>query len=69
LKFLDGEDFAVILRRYVRGLLVKGAPSVMQDLREFYEDVAKVAIIESLLLGWLANMDKQMTFEDDDLEE
>jgi len=53
----------------VRGLLVKGAPSVMQDLREFYEDVAKVAIIESLLLGWLANMDKQMTFEDDDLEE
>jgi len=69
MKFLDGEDFAVILRRYVRGLLAKGAPSVMQDLREFYEDVAKVAIIESLLLGWLANMDKQMTFEDDDLEE
>jgi len=41
----------------------------MQDLREFYEDAAKVEIIQSLLLGWLANMDKQMTFEDDDLEE
>jgi len=69
MKFLEGEDFAAILRRYVKGLLVKGAPSVMQDLREFYDDAAKVAIIESLLLGWLANMDKQMTLEHDDEEE
>ena len=69
MKFLDGEDFAAILRRYVRGLLVKGAPAIMQDLREFYEDNAKVATIESLLLGWLANMDKQMTLEENDLEE
>ena len=69
MKFLDGEDFAAILRRYVRGLLVKGAPAIMQDLREFYEDAAKVAAIESLLLGWLANMDKQMTLEENDLEE
>ena len=69
MKFLDGEDFAALLRRYVRGLLVKGAPAIMQDLREFYEDAAKVATIESLLLGWLANMDKQMTLEENDLEE
>lgn len=69
MKFLDGEDFAAILKRYVRGLLVKGAPAIMQDLREFYEDAAKVKAIEDLLLGWLANMDKQMTLEEKDLEE
>jgi N-alpha-acetyltransferase 15/16, NatA auxiliary subunit len=69
MKFLDGEDFAAILKRYVRGLLVKGAPAIMQDLREFYEDAEKVIAIEDLLLGWLANMDKQMTLEEKDIEE
>jgi hypothetical protein len=38
-------------------------------LREFYEDAAKVQMIEDMLLGWLSNMDKQMTLEVEDEEE
>ncbi len=44
-------------------MLVKGAPALMQDMREFYEDQDKVKQIEDVLIGWLDMMDKQMTLE------
>jgi hypothetical protein len=45
MKWLDGDDFAKLLKTFIRPLLIKGAPSVIQDLKEFYSDAGKVEII------------------------
>jgi hypothetical protein len=69
MKFLTGKDFAEVLAKYVRPLLVKGAPAVMQDLRELYSDSGKSEAIEALLLGYLESMEESMTLSADDEEE
>lgn len=46
LRYLHGDDFAEFLAKYVRPLLIKGVPSTIQDLKEFYKQPAKVAAIE-----------------------
>lgn len=69
LKFLDGDDFTKILDDYIRPLLIKGAPAVLQDLKEFYNDSAKVQAIEKLLFSYLDSMNKQMTLAPSDKEE
>jgi hypothetical protein len=58
LKLVHGESFAENLARFIRPLLIKGAPSVMTDLKELYFDPAKVACIEAQLLKWHASMDE-----------
>ena len=58
MKFLDGEDFKNVMTTYVKALLIKGAPAIMQDLREFYNDFNKVKMIEEVLLRWNTNMEK-----------
>ncbi len=63
MKFLQGQDFVQLMKRYAKSMLVKGAPALMQDMREFYEDQDKVKQIEDVLIGWLDMMDKQMTLE------
>jgi len=50
MKWLDGEDFAKLLNTFIKPLLVKGAPSVIQDLKEFYNNSQKVDIIQKTLL-------------------
>lgn len=47
----------------MKPLLVKGAPAVIQDLRELYVDDEKVAAIEALLLGYLKAMESGMTLD------
>ena len=58
MKFLDGEDFKNVMTTYVKSLLIKGAPAIMQDLREFYNDALKTNMIEEVLLRWHDNMEK-----------
>ena len=36
LRHLQGQDFKEKLNPYMRPLLIKGVPSVMSDLKEFY---------------------------------
>jgi hypothetical protein len=36
MKFLDGPDFTTLLSQYIKPMLIKGAPAVIQDLQEFY---------------------------------
>ena len=36
IRYLQGDDFSEFLARYTRPLLIKGVPSMMQDLKEFY---------------------------------
>lgn len=63
LKWLQGDDFAKSLKTFVTPLLIKGAPSVINDLKEFYTDDNKVQIIESYLLSNIASMETNNTLE------
>ena len=36
IRYLQGDDFSEFLARYTRPLLIKGVPSMMKDLKEFY---------------------------------
>jgi len=45
LKLFKGDMFKTALQKHLRPLLVKGAPSVMTDLKELYHDQEKVAHI------------------------
>lgn len=36
LRYLHGENFAEFLNKYFRPLLIKGVPSVIQEIKEFY---------------------------------
>ena len=66
LKYLSGGKFVEYLRLYVKPLLIKGAPSVMTDLKEFYVDVTKRQQIQDLLEGWLSNMRSEMVLDTDE---
>jgi len=49
--------------------LIKGVPSVIQEIKEFYKNPSKVKLIEDQLLAYLASMDKEMTLSPGDEEE
>ena len=42
LRYLDEGRFGFYLEKYMRPLLIKGVPSLMMDLREFYSVPTKV---------------------------
>jgi hypothetical protein len=63
MKISRGDAFKNYLHFFVKALLIKGAPSVMTDLKELYADKEKVQIIEEMLLGWKDSMDKYCTLE------
>lgn len=58
LRYLQGADFSEFLATYIRPLLIKGVPSVIQEIKEFYKQPAKVALIEKQLLAYLESMNK-----------
>lgn len=39
---MTGDVFDEYLHRYMRPLLIKGVPSLMMDMREFYDQEDKV---------------------------
>ena len=70
MKYLHGDKFAEYLRLYVKPLLIKGVPSIMTDLQEFYVDVTKRQQIQDLLDGWLKNMKSEMVLDlDEEVEQ
>ena len=69
IRYTTGDDFSELLAMYVEPLLIKGVPSMMQDLKEFYSDEDKVERIGTLLDGYLKSMEKEMTLNPDDEEE
>ena len=69
LRHLEGDDFAELLKMYMKPLLLKGAPSVMSDLKEFYGHPAKRQMIGEQLLAYLASMEENMTLEPQDEDE
>jgi len=69
MKWLDGEEFSQNLNKFIKPLLIKGAPSVIQDLKEFYGNAEKVALIEKLLFSYLEQMNASSILEKDDKDE
>lgn len=69
MKWLEGDEFSLHLNKFIKPLLIKGAPSVIQDLKEFYSDEQKTAAIEKLLLNYLEQMNASSTLEKDDKDE
>ena len=70
LRYLQGDDFTEFLVRYTRPLLIKGVPSLMQDLKEFYtKQPDKVKRIDEVLNGYLDSMENDMTLSPAEDEE
>ena len=69
LRYFQAGSFADYLEQYMRPLLIKGVPSLMQDLREFYNDEDKVAIIGRFLEDASASMESEMTLRPGDEDE
>ena len=53
----------------MRPMLIKGVPSLLMDMKEFYNQPEKVQRIESYLQGALASMEEEMTLRQGDDEE
>ena len=53
----------------MRPLILKGVPSLMTDLREFYAIPEKVVLIEAYLNDCLSSMESEMTLRAGDDEE
>lgn len=69
LRYLWGKDFAEFLDLYLRPLIIKGVPSVMESLKEFYVIPEKVEQIEAYLNNAIDSMETEMTLTPGDDEE
>ena len=61
LKLIHGERFKAKLMEYAKPLVIKGVPQMLKELKEFYKDSDKVAIIESMLLEMIKHMQENNT--------
>lgn len=66
----DSPIFKETLIKYLRPLLIKGVPSVINALKSFYkEDPKKAAILGSVLDEMSASMESSMCLHEDDEDE
>lgn len=64
------DEFKEHLERYIRPLVIKGVPSMVNDLRRIiYRDEAKTKILGDLLQSMSDQMEKSMTLKEGDEEE
>ncbi|KAF9421043.1 N-alpha-acetyltransferase 15, NatA auxiliary subunit [Podila epigama] len=63
LKFATGETFVTLADEYLRTMIRKGVPSLFNNIKTLYVDNAKEQAIESLILGYLAALDKSKGFD------
>lgn len=64
-----GEEFKAKLINYLRPLIIKGVPSIINDMRSLYSNKGKVEILGNLLLDYATNMENEMVLSKDDQEE
>ena len=69
IRHLQGEDFSETLRRYTKPMMIKGVPSMLQDLRELYTNSDKIERIYNVLNDCLTSMEKEMTLSPSEDEE
>lgn len=57
-----GEEFRLMVDKYLRQGLHKGVPPLFVDLRSLYKDSEKVVIIENLLLSYVESLTTSRRF-------
>jgi N-alpha-acetyltransferase 15/16, NatA auxiliary subunit len=68
LKYLSGEVFQAKLLSYAKPLIIKGAPAMLEDLRDLYKDHEKVQIIGHMIHSMVEQMKKDMKLSADGSE-
>ena len=58
-----GPEFERKLEQYLRPLLIKGVPSMINELKVLYKTPLKADILGKLLLRWNENMEKNMSLD------
>lgn len=69
LRYLHGNSFQDYLEKYMRPLIIKGVPSIMIDLREFYTEPTKISMIGDYLARAIQSMESERTLRDGDDDE
>ena len=64
-----GPVFESKLISFMKQLLVKGVPSLINDMKIVYKDQQKAAIIGQVLTRWNENMEKELVLNQEDQEE
>jgi hypothetical protein len=65
-----GPTFRDNLQKYMQPLIVKGVPSLINDLRKtIYTDKDKTQAVGDILQGMIAQMEKDMTLSAEDSSE
>jgi len=62
---LAGEQFRILVDKYLRQGLHKGVPPLFVDLRSLYKDPEKVEIIERLVLQYVDALQKIGKFSEE----
>ncbi|KDR18769.1 NMDA receptor-regulated protein 1 [Zootermopsis nevadensis] len=68
LTFATGEEFRILVDKYLRQGLHKGVPPLFVDLRSLYKDPEKVDIIQKLVLQYVDALQKVCRFSEEDSE-
>lgn len=69
LRFLTGADFKARFETAVRPLLRKGVPALFNSCKGLYKDASRVAVIEELVVGYIASLRKTGKFPGSEQEE
>jgi len=62
LDFIEGDEFKSLAGEYLMYQLKRSVSSLFSDLRPLYHNAEKVAIIEELVLGYVAELEKHNRF-------
>jgi peptide alpha-N-acetyltransferase len=68
LTYAVGEQFRILVDKYLRQGLHKGVPPLFVDLRSLYKDPEKVEVIERLVLQYVDALQKIGKFSEEDSE-
>jgi tetratricopeptide (TPR) repeat protein len=64
-----GDEFKSRLERFIRPQIIKGVPSVINNMPKIYADPAKAKILGAMLSEMCENMEKEMVLRLEDEEE
>ncbi|PSN43189.1 N-alpha-acetyltransferase 15 [Blattella germanica] len=68
LNFASGDEFRILVDKYLRQGLHKGVPPLFVDLRSLYKDPEKVDVIQRLVLQYVDALQKVGRFNEEDAE-
>ena len=64
LQYAEGADFETKVDTVLRKSLIKGVPSLFASMKKYYADSTKQAVIDKLVQGYRASLEKKGTIDD-----